>query len=205
MVLAVLLLILILPVGVDVSYQEQTTFLKVKIGPLRIQILPKKAGEAKKQKSKPASEARQDTAQKRKQKPGPADFLEIARLILKTASRFRKCLSIDRFVLHLVCASEDPYGTVMLFGYLNAGLSALSPLLHRALKIRSEDIRIAADLELGRPLVEARLTASLQIWEILYIGFCAGFGFLRWFLPYRRAGREQEKTAAAARPVEQKG
>lgn len=199
-ILAVLLLIFILPVGADAAYIGAAVLLKIKIGPFRLQILPKKE---KKEKAK--KEKKPKAAEGHEQKPKPKlkltldDILKLAKLGLKALSRFRKSLSIDVFLLHMVCAAKDPYGAVMQFGCLNAGLGALSPLLHKALKIRSEEIRIAVDMEPGPPVIEARLVATLQIWEILYIGICAGFAFLRWYL------RRRKQAKGAARPIEQNG
>ena len=204
-VLAVLVLILILPVGVDAAYIDSAFSLKAKAGPARIGILPKKERPDKPEKKKKPKEQKEAPEGKEhpKLKIGLADIKELLGFALKALGRFQRALSIDVFMLHMVSGAEDPYDAVMQFGYLNAGLSALSPLFHKVVKIRKEDIRTAVDLELKRPLIEARLAATLQIWEILYIGICAGCAFLRWFL--RKKKEAKAAARAGAEPIEQKG
>lgn len=209
-VILFLVLLLILPVGVDISYLKGVFALKVKVGPLRIGILPKKEGASKKQTGTEKPQKKQKSADQKGGKgvkPGLADFLKIAGVILKTVSRFRKTLSIDVFHLVFVAAAKDPYHAVMEYGYLNAAFSALSPLLHNAVRIRDERVVLDLDVSAPKPVIEAQLLATLQIWEIFYIGFSAGFGYLLWFLPFRKAAREKERTEAkaGAHPVEQKG
>ena len=206
-ILVILLLILILPVGVDAAYLDGVFTLKARAGPVKIGILPAREKTRKKKKPKPEKEKepRPEREKKaeggKKRKLGLNDILELVKIALRALSRFRKALSIDVFLLHFLSASEDPYNAVMQYGYLNAGLSALSPLFHRVLKIRNEDIRTAVDMEPGRPVIELRIVATLQIWEILYIGICAGFAFLRWYLRKKK----EAKAASKAQPVEQKG
>ena len=198
-ILTILLLILILPVGADVSYLDGAFALKAKAGPLRIQILPKKEKQPKEQKEKDKPKEKEPKAgakEKPKQKMTLEDYLELAKIGLGALGRFRRSLSIDTFLLHVVSGAADPYGAVMQYGYLNAGLSALAPAFHRAFKVRREDVRTAVDLELGTTVFEAQLVLSIQIWEILTIGFCAGFAFLRWYLRRKREAKRQAKLTA---------
>lgn len=201
-ILVLLILFLILPVGVDAGYDGAVFSLKAKAGPVRIKLLPKKEkppGAEEKEKPKRKKEKKRkekrEEEHKPKQKLGLDDILELARIGLKALGRFRRSLSVDVFMLHMAAAASDPYDAVLLFGRVNAGLSALSPLLHRALKIREEDIRTCVDTEPGNLFLEARVVVTVQIWELLYIAFSAGFAALRWL------GRRKRKI----RKLEQKG
>ena len=193
-----LILFLILPVGVDAAYDGAVFALKAKAGLIKIRILPKKEKppeEEGEEKPKPKKEKKQkrEKEHKPKQKLTLDDILELAGIGLKALGRFRRSLSVDKLMLHMAAAAPDPYDAVLLYGRVNAGLSALSPLLHRALKIREEDIRTAVDTEPGTMLIEARVVVTLQIWEILYIAFSAGFAALRWLGKRKKRIRKLER------------
>ena len=195
-ILVLLILFLILPVGADAAYDGAVFSLKAKAGPVKLRILPKKEkppepeGEEKPKKEK---KKKREKEHKPKQKLTLDDILELAGIGLKALGRFRRSLSVDKFMLHMAAAAPDPYDAVLLFGRVNAGLSALSPLLHRAVKIREEDIRTVVDTEPGNMLIEARIIVTLQIWEILYIAFSAGFAALRWLRKRKKKTRKLEQ------------
>lgn len=197
-IVVLLVLFLILPVGVDAAYDGAVFALKAKAGLIKIRILPKKEKppeEEGEEKPKPKKEKKQkrEKEHKPKQKLTLDDILELAGIGLKALGRFRRSLSVDKLMLHMAAAAPDPYDAVLLYGRVNAGLSALSPLLHRALKIREEDIRTAVDTEPGTMLIEARVVVTLQIWEILYIAFSAGFAALRWLGKRKKRIRKLER------------
>ena len=197
-IVVLLVLFLILPVGVDAAYDGAVFALKAKAGLIKIRILPKKEKppeEEGEEKPKPKKEKKQkrEKEHKPKQKLTLDDILELAGIGLKALGRFRRSLSVDKLMLHMAAAAPDPYDAVLLYGRVNAGLSALSPLLHRALKIREEDIRTAVDMEPGTMLIEARVVVTLQIWEILYIAFSAGFAALRWLGKRKKRIRKLER------------
>ena len=195
-IVVLLVLFLILPVGVDAAYDGAVFALKAKAGLVKIQILPKKEKPPKpegEKKPKKEKKKKREQEHKPKQKLTLDDILELAGIGLKALGRFRRSLSVDKLMLHMAAAAPDPYDAVLLYGRVNAGLSALSPLLHRALKIREEDIRTCVDTEPGTMFLEARVVVTLQIWEILYIAFSAGFAALRWLIKRKRKIRKLEQ------------
>ena len=191
-ILAVILLLLILPVGVDLRYEGSLT-LKLKAGPLKFTLLPgKKKPQNKKSKDKPSGHKAGKAEKKPKQKLTLQDVRDLLRIGLKALGRLRRGLSIDVLRLHMCVAADDPYDAVMRYGALNAGLGVLAPLAHNALKIRKEDVRTDVDVSGGgKSSIALRLQTTLQIWEILWIALCAGGSFLRW-----NAGRKKAAKAA---------
>ena len=195
-VVIVLLLFLMLPIGVDAAFRQETFFLNIRIGPLRLRILPPKEpakahGEKKKEKKKKAG--KDGGKQKPKLRPGKDDIFDGLRLVIGLLSGLRRHLSVDLLRLNFVCAAPDPYDAVMQYGYVNAGFSLLSPLLHRVLNIRDEEIVLDLDVTSEKPGIDARLVATFQIWEIFYLGFYGGIGFLRWFLAFRKSSKAKAK------------
>ena len=179
-ILAVILLLLILPVGVDLRYEEALT-LKLKAGPLKFKQQP---GKKKPQNKKPKDKSSGHKAAKAEKAPKPKltlqDIRELLRIALKALGRLRRQLSIDVLRLHVCVAADDPYDAVLRYGALNAGLGALAPPLHNALRIRTEDVQTDVDVQGGEGSIFLQLIATLQIWEILWIALCGGCSFLAW-------------------------
>lgn len=205
-ILAVIILILLIPVGADVSYLAGSPAIRLKVGFVGIRVFPGKeltdeeraSKIAKRERKKAKKAARKAQKVKKEEEPESEpekqrlklkreDIFQIARLGLDIMSRFRKCLSIDVLHLKIVVSSEDPFDSVMRYGRLNAAVGTILPSLHRTFKIKEE--RIETDLRVdGSPLqLEGRLVLTIQIWESLFIGACAGIGFLKW----RRAHKKR--------------
>ena len=212
-VVTALALFLMIPAGVDAAYRQDTLFLSIKLGPIRLRLLPvkdlpKAHDEKKAEKKKEKDGEGGKKKPKPKLKPGKDDILSGVRLVLGLLSRFRRHLSVDLLRVHFVCAAPDPCDAVTQYGYVNAVFSLLSPLLHQVLKIRDEEIVLDLDVTAEQPGIDVRLVATLQIWEIFYFGFYGGSGFLRWFLTYRKSAKTrqgQARPANSAITAEQKG
>ena len=202
-VIAVLLLILLLPVGADVRYDRGALILKVKAGLLRFTILPEKTG--RKAKKTPKAEQKTEKPKKEKVKiPSDQKKIRLTKediptllgIVFRLLRRLRKHLSIDRLKLWWAAAAEDPYDAVVQFGALNAGFSLLMPLAKDVLKIREEDIRTDVDFEAKQPQIIANVVATIQIWEILLIVICAAAAAGSWYLKKRKQSRTAAKAAA---------
>lgn len=211
-----LLLLLITPLGLDLSYYEGVFALKLRVGFLRLTLAPRKPRtegkpkkKKKKKKKKPASEGEGAPGPKKSRFPkiGPADIFELLGLVFRLMGRLRRYLSIDELTLHLVTGASDPFDAVLLFGRLNAGLGALAPVFHSVFRVRNEDIRLGADVTPGAAMaVEGRLAFTWQLWELLHTVNCAGLGLLKWYLPKRRAQKHAATPSPAALTTgEQKG
>ncbi len=213
-ILLLIILLLILPVGADAAYTGGELALKVKIGPFRLGILPakKKAEGEKKPKKKPkvkkakkAEAAAEGKANKKSAKPKQKltfdDIMGIVRLGLEALGRFRRSISVDLLKLHITAAGSDPYSAVMNYGYINAAIGALLPLLHKVFKFKKEDYDSRIDFEAEKLGIDAHLVMSVRIGEILLIVICAAFGFLKWLLRRKRRAKAEAKAAAAKEKI----
>jgi len=203
-ILALLALFLLLPVGADVSFIGGELVLKAKAGPVKLQLIPgkpKKPGEGKKkekvEKVKPPKK-KKTAEEKIKSKITKDDVFTLLRILFKALGRLRRALSIDVLMLHLSVAAPDPFDAISQYGYINAGIGGLYPLIHKAVKIRKEDIATEIDLNSDKIKADVRLVATFQIWEILHLALCAAFAFICWFIKRRRRNRRELKTRAAA-------
>ena len=212
-IFVIILLIMLTPVGVDFSLFEGETVLDAKIGFWHKRHLPpdpdkpvkekKPKKEKKKRKKKQTPDETEESAdQVKKKKPKTKlrftfhDIVEIAKIALRALGRFGSSISVDRLEVSINAATSDPYDTAMLYGYINAALGTLMPLARRAMKIRREEINTSMSFEIQKTEITARVVATLQIWEILHIVFCAAFSALVWFIRLRRASKKAAKAAA---------
>jgi len=191
-ILAVLLLLLTLPVGIDAAYAGSFT-LKLKISLFRVCLFPKKTKKKKKEPKKTEAEQKpSDGKQKTKRtKLSLDDILTLLDIVLKALRRFRIHLSIDLFRLIWEAAASDPYDAVIQYGRVNAVIGNVRPAAHKTFKIRDEEIRTTLSLESERPVIETRIILSIQIWEILMIALLAGGAALKWYISRKRAARRQ--------------
>ena len=205
-VILVLLLILTFPIGIDLAYSPERFWLKLKLGPFRMLIMP--GGGKKKRKKKKAAEAQPKPeeaagAKKKRRLPklGLDDIRTLAEIVLKAIRRFRAHLSVDKLFLDWTSASADPYAAVVQYGRVNALLGALAGPVHRTFHIRHEDVRVGLDLEATKPIIDAQLVMSLQVWEILLIAVCAGASGIRWYLKKKRIERAAAEGSAGKEPA----
>lgn len=206
-ILVLLILLLLTPVGIAAAFAERVLSLAVKIGPARVTILPQKPkteeqkakAEEKKarKKEKPKREKKASDAQKPKAKLTKDDILSIVKLALKALGRFQRSLRIDELLLHLTVATGDPYDTVLQYGYINAALGGVLPLLHNAFKVRKESVGVAMDFQQESMTVEAKLIMTLRLGQILYIALCAGGAFLLWLYRRKRRLKHENKIMQA--------
>ena len=190
-IVIILAVIALLPVGVDASYGAGEAILRVKIGSILIGILPKKDSVS------PGKKKNQKTKSKKAGKPKKPvkkllfeEILALLKLGLHSLERFRKKLSVDKFILHYTAASSDPSSTAIQFGAASAAVGSLIPVLERNLKIRDRDIRINFDFAEEKPYIFTQLTATIQIWELLYIGAAFGTEYLIWRSSQKKSGKK---------------
>lgn len=186
--LALILLIFFVPYGVDAAYSPDEWYVKVKAGPLRVQLFPKKkkaakpAGQKKEKKPKKESAKKKDKKKKEKEKKPPdIDFIiALAEMAVRAIKRLFRSFHLDRLRFHYICASGDPYNTAMQYGYICGAVTALSE--HAAGKITCgvRDIYIDSDFLAEKPTVDVRLVISLRLFKIVHLAVAFGVEFIIW-------------------------
>ena len=207
-IIALLLLLLCLSVGVDAAYDSEGLSVKLKIGPVKKALIPADTKNPKKEKKKKEKKPKKEETDEEKPKRELPfkltlhDLKELLSIVFRMLGRLGRGLSVDRLVLHVLVAAEDPYDAVMRYGALNAGLSSLAGPAHSALKIRSEDIQTCVDLEAEKPIFVGQIVLTIQIWEILYAVLCAGGAAGVWYLRKRREKAAVRKRETETEPAE---
>ena len=197
--LALLTLLNLLRVGVSAGYEAQAFSVSARVGPLTIPVWPRPPAEEPKKpkKEKPPKEPKAPQEQTKEKELDFDTILALAKLALKAAGSFRRKLTVELFRLVFVAGSSDPYDTAMQSAYVQAALGSLRPLAQRALHIQERDVQVGADFTADKPRIEARLTLTIRIGQIVAIGVVFGVGYLKHMLQKKKAAKAQTQQNAA--------
>ena len=197
--LALLTLLNLLRVGVSAGYEAQAFSVSARVGPLTIPVWPRPPAEEpkKSKKEKPPKEPKAPQEQTKEKELDFDTVLALAKLALKAAGSFRRKLTVELFRLVFVAGSSDPYDTAMQSAYVQAALGSLRPLAQRALHIQERDVQVGADFTADKPRIEARLTLTIRIGQIVAIGVVFGVGYLKLMLQKKKAAKAQTQQNAA--------
>lgn len=199
--LGLLILLNLLRVGVSAGYEAQALSVSARVGPLTIPVLPRppESEPKKPKKEKPQKEPKEETQAPPKEKklPDLDTVFALAKLALKAVGSFRRKLTVELFRLVFIAGADDPYHTAMQYAYVNAALGSLRPLAERALHIKKRDVQVGADFTADKPQIEACLTLTIRIGQIIAIGVVFGVGYLKLMLQKKKAAKAQQKQEAA--------
>ncbi|MGM9605990.1 MAG: DUF2953 domain-containing protein [Oscillospiraceae bacterium] len=201
-ILLALLLIGQIRVGAAVDYSEAGLFLKIKAGPVRLQILPAKERKKKKEKKpKPASKHPAEEGAEAESKRSVKDTLSLALrfvpLLGEAAGQLIRKIRIDCLNLHVIWGSADPASAALGFGAGNAALGILWPIFEHNFHVKKYDLRVDVDFERKTPALTAQAQATLTIGQFVSLGLRLGFKALKIYLGVRREQTEQEKAVQA--------
>lgn len=198
-VVAVLVLLLVVPFGVSAWYKDGEPGVAARLLCFNFKLLPRKEKEKKPKKEKKAKkgkkqkEEKPEKEKKPRPKPSPEELLQLLKLGLDALARFKRKLTINKLMLHLVIASDDPFDATMTYGLVNTALGTLEGMRGRAFRVRQCDIQTALDFDSTEPRFDAELTMTISLGRILAVVFAAGWGFMK--IKMRAA---KQKAAAKA-------
>ena len=213
--LLLILLIFFVPYGIDAGYEEGVLSLRVKAGPFRITLYPKKPltekQKAKKRKKKEKAEAKKKAEQEKegkekkpkgtdetitvreKRKLDPEFLLALLKMALHAIRRFFRSFSVDFFKLHCTVAGSDPYNVAMTYGRLCAAAEELPVLCGGVVRVHRRDVAIGCDFTETRPVIDIRFVLSLQLYKIVHLAVAFLVEYLGW-----KWKNHREKKAATA-------
>ncbi|MDY3772731.1 MAG: DUF2953 domain-containing protein [Candidatus Faecousia sp.] len=156
--LAILIGLGCVPLGVRLRYDEDGPLAAVLLGRLPIVLYPlpgwlkkltsreKKDGEKKPKKEKPKKEKPpKDTVGEAPQGGSWKKFLPLVRLGLHFLGDFRRKLRVNRLVLRLTLAGDDPCDLAVNYGRAWAAVGNLLAALQRAFVIQKRDVEVQCD------------------------------------------------------------
>jgi len=214
LILALLVVLLCLTrVGVWAAFGKEGVFLDVRIGLMRVHLLPAKPKESKK--TKPEKKPKEPKPPKEKgERPDIAleDIRDALHSLLPPLSRALKRLGrgirIQPLRLSVTLGGrEDPAASAQLWGELQAAVWTGMPALERLVDIREPYIHTDVDFSAAAPAVEGEAGVTLRIGTLFAMGFGVAIPALKWFLRWRKRCRTRppkpEKKDAGA-PEESK-
>ena len=194
-IFSVLSIISLLPLGIDGGYSGGALSLNIKLGPIIIKLFPRaqkpKTAKPKKEKNVPSDEAQKEKSKK------PMDktmLLGIIKEGFRAISRFRRKLSIDYFRFHYVFASDDPFETAVGFGRASAVTGVFLPMIDAAFNVKQRDVGFSMDFLADKPIIDVWITATIQVWELIYIAGAFGIGFLKLKRKENQENRTSERN-----------
>lgn len=197
LVLAVLDFIGCILVGVDVGFDGEVR-LAIKIGFIRVRILPSKLKKPKKQKKK------QPAAKKPAQKPAAApkkplfsgDLQELRALLqlgVQTLGDLRRKLRVEVLTLFVYFGGgDDPAKNAIAYGRAWAVIGSITPLLDQLFVIQKRRIEPRFAPQEDKLRVEGRIVLTITIGRALALGIRAGLGFLRIVSNKKKGDAEHE-------------
>lgn len=179
--LAVIVILLILPLGASVNYDSGGLRVGILAGPLRLNLIPgkkkpkplkggaeakKKKAPPKKKKTVPQNEIPEP--EKPKEKGGPiTDFLPLVRTALECLGAFPKTLRLNVLEVKVILAGGDPCDLATNYGKIWAAIGNLWPRLERIFVIRKRDINIECDFTADVTRITARADVTLTLGRLL--------------------------------------
>ena len=208
-VLAVLVLILLLlgqvRVGGRAEFSAEGFFLWIRLGRLKLKILPAGPKEEKIGKPKKPKKEKEPKKPKKEKPPTPlpekiGGALEYAQALLPVALEAAKGmwrgLRVDVLELELTAGGSDPADAAMLYGQANAALGALWHPLTRAFHVKDGTARVKLDFDAPGTTVYGQAALSVKIGTLVWIGLGAGWKALFGALAARKRLKRKRRKAA---------
>lgn len=203
-IVGIIVLIMLIPVGADVRYEEGVFRLSLKAAWINLKLIPKqkkpkkeeKPKKEKKKKEKPLEEAEKKESEPKKKRSfsfNLEEILDLLKTVLKGFGRFGKKFRVERFVLHWIAAGWEPYTVARVFSIVNAGLSQLSPICVERFHCKNSSVWTDIDFVRDDMFLEFGLTVTIRIGQIVGTALRIAFGALIILLRSRRRVKKESK------------
>lgn len=149
-ILGVLLLVLLLPLGVKIRYEENGLTVQLLFGPVHYRIYSGKRKE-KKEKVKKESKPKEvkKAVQEVKESPRKGGKLSELKKYIPTAMEFlnaiRKRLVLRKLTLLVNLAGDDPCDLALNYGRANGAIGGGMALLEQAFRVKKRDVQVFCD------------------------------------------------------------
>lgn len=192
----VLLVFLRTRVGVWTAFGGDVFRLDVKIGFLRLRILPAKPQKPRPEKPKKEKKPKKSKKEKpegEKTKPSIAweDVRDALHTLLpalgRTLRRIGRGIQVKPLRLFLVLGGqEDPAASARLYGQLQAAVWGGMPHVEKLVDIREVCIRTDVDFTSADTKAEGEAGVTFRIGTLIAAGFGLAVPALKWFLRWRK-------------------
>ena len=178
-ILAIIVLVFVLigfiKLGVSFDCIDDRIRLGAIILGLKIQLLPKKNKnkEKKPKQEKPPEEKKPKPVKVKKPKKGKKksdglwitfdDVINILKKVFKGLGKVTGGFNVERFLMHLVVATNDPYKTAVTLGKINAGLNILAPICDERFNCKDVDVWTDCDFNSSLPRLDIGFDITIRI------------------------------------------
>lgn len=206
-IVALLVLLLIIPFGVSARYVDGEASVAARVLCFSIKLFPQKEKKEKEKKPKKAKKPKKtkdkpEKEPKKRSKPTPDELIQLLKIGLDALSRFKRKLTVNKFMLHLVVAAEDPFDATVIYGAVNAGIGLVESMRGKAFNVRQCDIQTALDYNATEPRADAELTVTISLGRILAVALAAGWGLMKFKM---RAAKQKAAAKAEEERKESNG
>ncbi len=196
LVLAVLDFIGCILIGVDAGFDGELR-LSLKIGFIRVNLLPSKPKKPKKRKKQPAARKPAKKPTSIPKKPlfsgDPAELRALLGLAVQTLGDLRRKLRVEVLTLFVYFGGgDDPAKSAIQYGRVWAILGGITPLLDQLFVIQKRQIEPRFRPNEQKMRVEGRLVLTMTIGRALALAIRAGLGFLRIVSNKKKGDAEHE-------------
>ena len=187
-ILLLLFLLMLLPVGLRVRYDDDGVRVKAQIGWIRFAVFPKPP-KAKKRKQPPAQGQAQT---EKKPMQGLRDFQPFLHLALELAEKIRQRLVVRALTLHVRYGGKDAAQAAIHYGQAWAALGVAMPLLDAALTIQARDVQAIYAVEANTLSVFFQAVLRLRLGQCLALALQYGLRGIAVAVEWKR---RKEKLA----------
>lgn len=164
--LALLLFLLLLPLGAAVEYSEEGFAAWIKAGPVRIKVFPTEPD--KKMKKKPPKDQKAAEGEQPPKKGGKLALVKAALPLLKPAlAGAKRRVVIRELELLVTWAAADPADAAIGYGYANSALGMLWALIDTNFKVKKSRLGCQVDFNAQSPTVYLKAALSTNLWQLL--------------------------------------
>lgn len=179
-VVLILLLIAVMPIGVNAVYDAKGAAVRLIAGPVRFLIFPKPAKTKKEQ--KPQAKKKAATKSEKKSGGSVKDFYPLVHMVLDFLMELRTKLRVDRLELKLILGGDDPCDLAVNYGRAWAAVGNLMPQLERIFVIKKRDVEVECDFTSQTTTVYACIDLTITVARILSLGIRHGWHIIREYL-----------------------
>lgn len=184
-VVGFLLLLLFLPLGFRICYDDNGLRVILKFGPIQTLLYPRrrsnkednKSQEFNSQKTKNATGNKQSTNNRRF-----SDFFPVLQLVYDFLKDFRKKLRVSILELRLVVAGSDPSDVAINYGRAWSVIGGLMPLLDQVFTIRFRNVCVDCDFLSSQTRLLGRVEFTITVGRMLHLLGFHGVRILRSYL-----------------------
>ena len=202
--LLILVGLAMLPLRLFCLYNQEGTFVQLRLGPIKLLLVPHKKKTKGKKKAVKKKKTRKKAADKtqKPEKPSPEKsanksggdikkFYPLIRVALEFLDELRRRLVVKELELKIILAGGDPCDLAVNYGKSWAALGNLMPHLERYLDIRKRELQIECDFTGQTSTVYAFVHIKITLGRSLWLLIRYGIRAIREYLNNTRKGGAQ--------------